>query len=195
MKKYIVSKIINMPGSEKVYCLKNNKNTIFVTASQLKNNYKKVKSAIETVDYYQELTNIKDKVMERINKINEVLRWSEARINGLEKGTPEYEKIDTDIEKYKDDDKYWKKVLEDVTDKIVEFQTLQSRVTLERQISLQELYTSLGLTKEDLDKKIEEKPVSLIQEDTEEISESTENSPDEETPSETEEPKDKESKE
>lgn len=195
MKKYIVSKIINMPGSEKVYCLKNNKNTIFVTASQLKNNYKKVKSAIETVDYYQELTNIKDKVMERINKINEVLRWSEARINGLEKGTPEYEKIDTDIEKYKDDDKYWKKVLEDVTDKIVEFQTLQSRVTLERQISLQELYTSLGLTKEDLDKKIEEKPVSLIQEDTEEISESTENSSDEETPSETEEPKDKESKE
>ena len=180
--KYIISKVINFPGSEKIYCLENEKEKLFIKASQLKKKYKKVKSAIETVDYYQELSNIKDKVMERINKINDVLRWSEARINGLEKGTPEYEKIQQDIDKYTEDDKYWKKVLEDVTDKIVEFQTLQSRVTLERQISLQELYNSLGLSQDELNDKINDKEVQLIKED--------ENSPDsseDETPSEPEE--------
>ena len=91
--------------------------------------------------------------MERINKINEVLRWTDARKNTLDKSTPEYQKIDSDEQKYKEDLKYYQKVLETVKDKIVDFQSLQSRVSLERQIGLNELYNSIGLSPEKLEQK------------------------------------------
>ena len=45
---------------------------------------------------------VKDKVLERINKINDVLRWTDARKNSLDKSTPEYQKIEADEQKYKE---------------------------------------------------------------------------------------------
>ena len=128
----------------------------------------------KAVDYFAELDLIKDKVVERINKINEVLRWVEARLSLLGKDSPEYQKLEQDEEKYKQDLKYYQKVLETVKDKIVDFQSLQSRVNLERQIDLQELYNSIGLAPEKLEKqdvqittetpsKVTEKEVTEVQ--------------------------------
>jgi hypothetical protein len=114
----------------------------------------------KAVDYFEELDLIKDKVLERVNKINEVLRWTDARKSLLSKDSPEYQKIDADEQKYKDDLKYYQKVLDNVKDKIVDFQSLQSRVNLEREIDLQELYSQIGLAPE----KIEEKDVQITTE-------------------------------
>lgn len=160
--KFIVSSIINFPEQETLYKLedKNGKTTL-IKESAFNNLF--IKQSAETtkaVDYFAELDLIKDKVVERINKINEVLRWVESRLSLLGKDSPEYQKLENDEEKYKQDLKYYQKVLENVKDKIVDFQSLQSRVNLERQIDLQELYSSIGLAPE----KLEEKEVQITTE-------------------------------
>lgn len=161
-KRYIVASIINIPESETLYKLEDsNKNITLVKESIINSNF--IKQSAEhskAVDYFAELDLIKDKVVERVNKINEVLRWVDTRLSLLGKDSPEYQKLENDQEKYKQDLKYYQKVLENVKDKIVDFQSLQSRVNLERQIDLQELYSSIGLSPE----KLEEKEVQITTE-------------------------------
>jgi len=152
--KFIVSSIIKMPQQENLYKLEDEcGHSILINESVFNSSFKKQSAETgKAVDYFAELDLIKDKVVERINKINEVLRWVEARLSLLGKDSPEYQKLETDEEKYKQDLKYYEKVLENVKDKIVDFQSLQSRVNLERQIDLQELYNSIGLAPEKLEK-------------------------------------------
>ena len=154
-KKYIVAKIVKVPGQEDVYKLEDRFSKTSLVPANIINREFIIKSAEsgKAVDYFAELDLIKDKVVERVNKINEVLRWTGSRKSLLDKETPEYQKIEADEEKYKDDLKYYQKVLETVKDKIVDFQSLQSRVNLEREIDLQELYNSIGLSPEKLEKK------------------------------------------
>lgn len=159
--KFIVASIINVPLSENLYKLEDScGETTLVPESAINKSFiKKIKSEhLTSVNYFEELDNIKDKVLERVNKINQVLRWTDARKNLLDKETPEYQKIEKDESKYKEDLKYFQKVLDTVKDKIVDFQSLQSRVNLEREIDLQELYAQIGLAPE----KIETKDVEII---------------------------------
>lgn len=153
--KYIVASIINVPESQKLYKLEDDLGeTVLVPENTIDKYFTKQSAeAGRAVDYFKELDLIKDKVLERVNKINEVLRWTDSRKSLLNKDTPEYQKIDQDEEKYKEDLKYYQKVLDNVKDKIVDFQSLQSRVNLEREIDLQELYNSIGLSPEKLEKK------------------------------------------
>ena len=160
--KFIISSVIRVPEQETLYKLEdiNGKNTL-IKESVLNSLF--IKQSAESgkaVDYFAELDLIKDKVVERVNKINEVLRWVESRKSLLGKDSPEYQKLEADEEKYKQDLKYYEKVLDNVKDKIVDFQSLQSRVNLERQIDLQELYSSIGLAPE----KLEEKKVQITTE-------------------------------
>ena len=153
--RYIVASIIKVPEAETLYKLEdNNGKTRLVDETTINRNFVKYSAESgKAVDYFAELDLIKDKVVERVNKINEVLRWTDSRKSLLDKQTPEYQKIEADEQKYKDDLKYYQKVLETVKDKIVDFQSLQSRVNLEREIDLQELYNSIGLSPEKLEKK------------------------------------------
>ena len=168
-KRYIVASIINIPEAETLYKLEDsNKNIRLVKESIINSNFiKQSAEHAKAVDYFAELDLIKDKVVERINKINEVLRWVESRLSLLGKDSPEYQKLQNDEEKYKQVLKYYQKVLENVKDKIVDFQSLQSRVNLERQIDLQELYSSIGLAPE----KLEEKEVQITTEPSSEKAE------------------------
>lgn len=160
--KFIISSVINVPEQETLYKLEDkNGKTSLIKESVLNNLF--IRHSAESgkaVDYFAELDLIKDRVVERINKINEVLRWVESRKSLLGKDSPEYQKLEADGEKYKQDLKYYEKVLDNVKDKIVDFQSLQSRVNLERQIDLQELYSSIGLAPE----KLEEKEVQITTE-------------------------------
>lgn len=152
-KRFIVASIIKVPSEETLYKVEDsNRNSMLIRESVIKKNFVKYSAESgKAVDYFSELDLIKDKVVERINKINEVLRWVESRKSLLGKDSPEYQKIESDEEKYKQDLKYYQKVLENVKDKIVDFQSLQSRVNLEREIDLQELYNSIGLSPEKID--------------------------------------------
>lgn len=162
-KKFIVSSIINVPNGENLYKLEDeNRNISLVSETNVNKFFIKSEKTSQPVDYFKELENIKDKVMERIDKINQVLRWTEARKGTLDSSTPEYQKIEQDEEKYKQDLKYYQKVLENVKDKIVDFTSLQSRVSLEREIDLQELYSAIGLSSE----KLEQEEVQLFKEET-----------------------------
>lgn len=163
--KFIVASIINIPTEENLYKLEDeNGETMLIPQSSIDKFFITAATETNAVDYFKELDNIKNKVLERVNKINEVLRWTDSRKGLLNKDTPEYQKIEADEVKYKEDLKYYQKVLENVKDKIVDFQSLQSRVNLEREIDLQELYNSIGLSPE----KLEKKDVQLIQEPAEE---------------------------
>ena len=152
--KYIIASIIRVPESETLYKLEDKHGKSKLIKQSILDKYfiKKSTETGKAVDYFSELDLIKDKVVERVNKINEVLRWVESRKSLLGKDSPEYQKLEQDEEKYKQDLKYYQKVLETVKDKIVDFQSLQSRVNLERQIDLQELYNSIGLSPEKLEK-------------------------------------------
>lgn len=181
--KYIVASIIKVPGQENLFKLEDEAGeTCLVNEDTINKFFIKSNETTEPVDYFKELDNIKNKVLERVDKINQAIRWLEARKNGLDSSTPEYEKLEQDEEKYKQDLKYFQKVLENVKDKIVDFTSLQSRVSLERQIDLQELYSAIGVSPE----KLEQENVQLIKEETptetkEEVS--VEEKPLEETPS------------
>lgn len=152
--KYIVASIVKVPGEQSLYKLETLEGKVAGLVEEKLVNKCFTKYSAEqgkAVDYFAELDLIKDKVIERINKINEVLRWTDSRKSLLNKDTPEYQKIDQDEIKYKEDLKYYQKVLDNVKDKIVDFQSLQSRVNLEREIDLQELYSSIGLSPEKLE--------------------------------------------
>lgn len=151
--KFIVASIIKVPQNEDLYKIEaNNRESMLVKKSTI-DKYFTIQSAEagKAVDYFEELDLIKEKVLERVNKINEVLRWTDSRKSLLDSNSPEYQKIDADEQKYKDDLKYYQKVLDNVKDKIVDFQSLQSRVNLEREIDLQELYSQIGLSPEKID--------------------------------------------
>lgn len=175
---YKVASIINFPSEEKIYCLENKIENLFIRESKLKKDFapyidaKIIKAESQTVDYYKELINIKDKLIERINKINQAIKYTNARLSGLDKNSPEGSKLDQSLSKYEEDLKYYQDVLEDAKDKIVDFQALQSRVTLERQIDLTTLYNDLGIDPEQL----KEEKVELIKDDksNQEIEESKE---------------------
>lgn len=153
--KYIIASIVNVPNDETLYKLEDNQGQSILIKRSTFDRYfiKQSNDATKAVNYFEELDLIKDKVIERINKIKEVLRWVESRLSLVGKDSPEYQKLEQDEEKYKQDLKYYEKVLENVKDKIVDFQSLQSRVNLERQIDLQELYNSIGLSPEKLEQK------------------------------------------
>lgn len=163
-----VEDVVDFPGEGKIYCLSGNYRKLFVREADLKEQfipYKKViRAESQTVDYYKELINIKDKLIERINKINQAIKYTNARLSGLDANSPEGEKLDVSLTKYEDDLKYFQDVLEDVKDKIVDFQALQSRVSLERQIDLNQLYNDLGVD-----------PTTLQEEDVEIINETSGN--------------------
>lgn len=162
-KKFIVSSVINVPNGENLYRLEDSdKNISLVPETNINKFFIKSEQSSQPVDYFKELENIKDKVMERIDKINQAIRWIDARSNGLDSSTPEAQKLEQDNEKYKQDLKYYQKVLENVKDKIVDFTSLQSRVSLEREIDLQELYSAIGLSSE----KLEQEDVQLFKEET-----------------------------
>lgn len=181
--KFIVASIVKVPGQKNLYKLEDSLGeTCLVNEDTINKFFIKSNESSKPVDYFKELDNIKNKVLERVDKINQAIRWLEARKNGLDSSTPEYEKLEQDEEKYKQDLKYFQKVLENVKDKIVDFTSLQSRVSLERQIDLQELYSAIGVSPE----KLEQENVQLIKEETptetkEEVS--VEEKPLEETPS------------
>ena len=151
--RFIVASIIKVPTEETLYKIEDtNGNSMLVKESTINKNFIKYSAESgKAVDYFAELDLIKNKVIERVNKINEVLRWTDSRKSLLNKDTPEYQKIDQDEIKYKEDLKYYQKILDNVKDKIVDFQSLQSRVNLEREIDLQELYSSIGLSPEKLE--------------------------------------------
>lgn len=161
--KFIVASIIKVPGQQNLFKLEDNLGeTCLVNEDAINKFFIKSSESSQPVDYFKELDNIKDKVLERVDKINQVIRWIEARKSGLDSLTPEYEKLDKDEEKYKQDLKYFEKVLENVKDKIVDFTSLQSRVSLEREIDLQELYSAIGVSPE----KLKQEDVQLIKEET-----------------------------
>lgn len=140
---FIITSSFKFPGEGRMYCLENNANKIFVKEAELKKKF--VLANSPTADYYSELSKIKESVLARINDINQAIRYTEAKIAGMDKNTPEYDKIKTDLDKYQQDLKYYQDILEDVKDKIVDFQSLQSRITQERDIDLQTLYSEIGL--------------------------------------------------
>lgn len=140
---FIVTSSFKFPGEGKMYCLENKENKFFIKESDLKKKF--ILASSPTADYYSELTTIKESVLKRVNEINQAIRYTEARIAGMDKNTPEYEKLSVDLEKYQQDQKYYQDILEDVKDKIVDFQSLQSRITQERDIDLQTLYSEIGL--------------------------------------------------
>lgn len=167
--RFIVASVIKVPDAETLYKIEDKSGqSMLIKESTINQSFIKYSAeAGKAVDYFAELDLIKDKVVERINKINEVLRWTGSRKSLLNKDTPEYQKIEADEEKYKEDLKYYTKVLETVKDKIVDFQSLQSRVNLEREIDLQELYSSIGLSPE----KLENQDVQITTESPSEKSE------------------------
>lgn len=158
--KYIVASIIKSLD-EKFYKLESKDGKKFlISEKDINKNFNKVEASEQAVDYFKELDVIKDKVLERINKINDVLRWTDVRKSTLDSSSEEYLKIEQDEVKYKEDLKYYQKVLETVKDKIVDFQSLQSRISLERQIDLNELYNSIGISPE----KLEQEEVEIFSE-------------------------------
>lgn len=142
-KSFIVSASFKFPGEGKMYCVENKDSKFFIKEADLKKKF--ILASSPTADYYAELTKIKNSVLQRVNEINQAIRYTEARLAGMDKSTPEYEKLSTDLEKYQQDQKYYQDILEDVKDKIVDFQSLQSRITQERDIDLQTLYSEIGL--------------------------------------------------
>lgn len=161
--KFIVASIIKVPGHQDLFKLEDNDGeSLLVDKDSINKFFIKSNESSQPVDYFKELNNIKDKILERVDKINQVIRWIDSRKGNLNNSTPEYEKLDKDEEKYKQDLKYFQKVLENVKDKIVDFTSLQSRVSLEREIDLQELYSAIGISPE----KLEQEDVQLIKEET-----------------------------
>ena len=161
--KFIVASIIKVPGQQNLFKLEDTDGeSLLVDEDSINKFFIKSNESSQPVDYFKELNNIKDKLLERIDKINQVIKWIEARKSTLDSSSPEYEKLDKDEEKYKQDLKYFQKVLENVKDKIVDFTSLQSRVSLEREIDLQELYSACGISPE----KLEQEDVQLIKEET-----------------------------
>ena len=80
--KFIVASIIKVPGDENLYKLETADGTIkgLIRESVINDSFKRQSAEHgKAVDYFAELDLIKDKVVERINKINEVLRWTESR--------------------------------------------------------------------------------------------------------------------
>lgn len=144
---YKLEKVVNFPNEGRIFCLNCNEHKLFVREADLKKQFtpRIVRAESQTVDYYKELINIKDKLIERINKINQAIKYTNARLSGLDSNSPEGEKLEISLNKYEDDLKYFQDVLEDVKDKIVDFQALQSRVSLERQIDLNQLYNDIGV--------------------------------------------------
>lgn len=157
---FIVTSSFKFPGEGKMYCLESKSKKFFIKEADLKKKF--VLASSPTADYYSELTNIKESVLKRVNEINQAIRYTEARLVGLDKSTPEYEKLSSDLEKYQQDQKYYQDILEEVKDKIVDFQSLQSRITQERDIDLQTLYAEIGLD-----------PTSVKQQDVELVSETS----------------------
>lgn len=110
-------------------------------------NFKKI--VAETLDsnilYYNQLMLMKDKVIERLSKINQALRWVETRKGTVDSASPEYSQITKDESKFKEDLKYYTNIIEKLKDKIVDYQSLQSRINIEREVDIQEFYGLLGI--------------------------------------------------
>ena len=107
------------------------------------------KIVAETLDsnilYYNQLMLMKDKVIERLSKINQAIRWVETRKGTVDSASPEYSQITKDESKFKEDLKYYTNIIERLKDKIVDYQSLQSRINIEREVDLQEFYGLLGI--------------------------------------------------
>lgn len=135
--------IINNNSGEKFYKISSKHYDDVITEKEFKRFYKVAES--KTINYYNELNTLKDKVLERIGKINEELNYVEIRLNGIDKKSEEGMKLQQTIDRYENDKKYYSDILEVIKDKLVDFQAIQSRVNLEREIDLSELYSQLGI--------------------------------------------------
>ena len=89
--KFIVANIIKVPGQQNLFKLEDEAGeSLLVDEGSINKFFIKSSESSQPVDYFKELDNIKDKVLERVDKINQVIRWIEARKGGLDSSTPEY---------------------------------------------------------------------------------------------------------
>lgn len=135
--------IIDNNSGNKFYRIASNHYDDIISEKEFKQFYKVAES--KTINYYNELNTLKDKVLERIGKINEQLNYTEVRLNGIDKKSQEGIKLQQTLDRYENDKKYYSDILDVIKDKLVDFQAIQSRVNLEREIDLSELYSQLGI--------------------------------------------------
>ena len=124
------------------------------------NNFYKIAES-KTVNYYNELNTLKEKVLERIGKINELISYTDVRLNSIDSKSQEGMKLQQSLDKYEADKKYFNDILEVIKDKIVDFQAIQSRVNLEREIDLSELYSQLGIDLNKLQTRFKEEDIDV----------------------------------
>lgn len=160
--------IINNNSGEKFYKISSKHYDDIITEKEFKQFYKTAES--KTINYYNELNTLKNKVLERIGKINEQLNYTEIRLNGIDKKSEEGMKLQQTIDRYENDKKYFNDILEVIKDKLVDFQAIQSRVNLEREIDLSELYSQLGIDLSQLQSRFknQNQDVELINQDQQE---------------------------
>lgn len=135
--------IIDNNSGNKFYRIASKHYDNIISEKEFKQFYKVAES--KTINYYNELNTLKDKVLERIGKINEQLNYTEVRLNSIDKKSQEGMKLQQTLDRYENDKKYYSDILDVIKDKLVDFQAIQSRVNLEREIDLSELYSQLGI--------------------------------------------------
>lgn len=162
---YNVEIIIDNNTNNKFYRVANQSDDRIVTQKEFNENFHKVAES-KTVNYYNELNTLKDKVVERIGKINERINYVDIRLGSIDKKSQEGMKLQEQLDRYEEDKKYYNDILENIKDKIVDFQSIQSRVNIEREIDLAEIYSQLGIDLNELQSRFknEDESVELIQE-------------------------------
>lgn len=102
------------------------------------------------VNYLAELKLLMDAVLERLGKINNAKRYLEAKKATVGK-SPEAEKLEPQIDQYEVDLKYYQKILEDIQKEISDFQSIQSQVQIQREVTIKDLYNKLGIDQKKFD--------------------------------------------
>lgn len=158
---YNVEVIIDNNTNNKFYRIANQSDDRIVTQKEFNENFHKVAES-KTVNFYNELNNLKDKVLKRIGDINERINYIDSRLNTIDKKSQEGIKLQDTLDKYENDKKYYSSILDTIKDQIVDFQSIQSRINLEREISLSELYTQLGIDLNEFHNRFKDEEVELI---------------------------------
>lgn len=158
---YNVEVIIDNNTNNKFYRVANQNDDRIVTQKEFNENFHKVAES-KTVNFYNELNNLKDKVLKRIGDINERINYIDSRLNTIDKKSQEGIKLQDTLDKYENDKKYYSSILDTIKDQIVDFQSIQSRINLEREISLSELYTQLGIDLNEFHNRFKDEEVELI---------------------------------
>lgn len=155
-------------------------------AEDFHKNFKKVADDKSLpVNYLAELKLLMNAVLERLGKINNAKRYLEAKKATVGK-SPEAEKLEPQIDQYEVDLKYYQKILEDIQKEISDFQSIQSQVQIQREVTIKDLYNKLGIDQS----KFEENKETSVDfgmdeekvEETEEVTEEVSEEPKEENP-------------